>query len=489
MVCTKSLIQRFMPWILASMSGLLYGRTQFFGPYCGWISLTPLLLAILIEPKKHVFKYSLLSGLFFSFHVNGFFLYGGLTYWSAALYLSLTHALYGYFTAYTYRTFNFKHFFIVSISLWILKEYLSTKTFVSLPNGLAHSVIEFTIVLQIASLFGSYGISLLLIMVNTFLALLFYYLIYNSENLLFKKQVKFSFIITLCFLIFVLSYGYIRLNNPIKSYLTNRVLVVQSGMSNKIKQLDNKEFYSGSIMKSIYYFMTKKDLDFNPDIVVWPETALTGYLISEKTFLKDLLNILNKNKAVLISGTKRADLKTGNHNSAVLISPFEKKVQYYDKQILATPTEMEFVKGQNIEPFIYNNNRLGVAICLEAAYPEVLRSHTNAGSNVLFVLSNDAGFRNSPIYRYQIRQSLLRAVENGRFLVRASQAGISAIISPYGQYLNKMELFESGTIKGKVGLIKHLTFFTRFGYILPLFFLCLTFIILIIYIAGKQKIK
>jgi apolipoprotein N-acyltransferase len=77
--------------------------------------------------------------------------------------------------------------------------------------------------------------------------------------------------------------------------------------------------------------------------------------------------------------------------------------------------------------------RAGVFICIEAAYPSIARRFTNEGADVLINISNDGYLGPTAVMRQHLANAVFRAVENGRPLLRVTNTGISAFITPRGE--------------------------------------------------------
>ena len=81
-------------------------------------------------------------------------------------------------------------------------------------------------------------------------------------------------------------------------------------------------------------------------------------------------------------------------------------------------------------------HRLGILICFENVFPELSRKRVKEGAEVLIVLTNDAWFGTSSALPQHFYQSVLRAVENRRFVIQVSNTGLSGLIDPYGRVLS-----------------------------------------------------
>ncbi|MHC9038052.1 nitrilase-related carbon-nitrogen hydrolase, partial [Cobetia marina] len=108
-------------------------------------------------------------------------------------------------------------------------------------------------------------------------------------------------------------------------------------------------------------------------------------------------------------------------------------------------------------------------ICYEIVYPELVRQRA-LSSTVLLTVSNDTWFGHSigPLQHLQMAQ--IRALENGRFLLRATSNGVTAIISPQGEIIARAPQFEEATVTGDIRLQLGMTPWMRFG-LLPIWIL------------------
>lgn len=113
-----------------------------------------------------------------------------------------------------------------------------------------------------------------------------------------------------------------------------------------------------------------------------------------------------------------------------------------------------------------------MAICYEIVYPDLVRSQA-AQADVLLTISNDSWFGRSigPLQHLQMAQ--MRALENGRYVLRGTNNGVTAIIDPQGRVQARLPQFESGVLRGEYHTMSGTTPFTRFGHAPLLVVLCL----------------
>ena len=107
--------------------------------------------------------------------------------------------------------------------------------------------------------------------------------------------------------------------------------------------------------------------------------------------------------------------------------------------------------------------RTGVAICYEVVYPWIAREFTARGAELLTTITNDAWFGRSSAPYQHFEQASVRAVEQGRYLVRAANTGISGVVDPYGRTLQTSALFEEAALTADVRLIEERTIYSYLG--------------------------
>ena len=228
-----------------------------------------------------------------------------------------------------------------------------------------------------------------------------------------------------------------------------------------------------------YERLTQRAYATGADLVVWPETALRVPVLRRPELRHRLLPGPN-DRSVLIAGLPTNDANGQRHNAALAIAPGGVVLDGYHKVRLVPNHEAEYTPGIAWSPLRTPVASVGVMICLESVYPQSARELTQKGAELLLVLSNDAGFRNTPISRHMTHRSIVRAVENGRWLLRVGQAGISALIDPTGRVHARLPLFKPALLRGQVRLRRDLTPFARWGNV------CVLLIIAALAVVGLR---
>ena len=113
-----------------------------------------------------------------------------------------------------------------------------------------------------------------------------------------------------------------------------------------------------------------------------------------------------------------------------------------------------------------NDHPVSVAICYEVVYPALVRRFVNRGSELLTTITNDAWFGATSAPHQHFAQAAMRAVEEGRYLVRSANTGISGIVDPYGRVVEKSDIFQQAVLVGEARFLRASTFYARHGDIL-----------------------
>jgi apolipoprotein N-acyltransferase len=122
-----------------------------------------------------------------------------------------------------------------------------------------------------------------------------------------------------------------------------------------------------------------------------------------------------------------------------------------------------FDAGDTVTLLPLGSHRVSTAICYEIIYPELVRQFVAEGSELLTTITNDSWFGRSSAPYQHFEQASLRAIEEGRYLVRSANTGVSGIVDPYGHVLQRSDIFQPALIVGDVRLLKTPTIYARIG--------------------------
>jgi len=213
-------------------------------------------------------------------------------------------------------------------------------------------------------------------------------------------------------------------------------------------------------------------------LVIWPELPAPLYYYDDPEFREATSQIARHHGYFLFSTVAY----TPTHqpmNSAVLLGPDGLELGRYDKIDLVpfgefvpplfffvnriTQEAGDFIPGHDIKILPAAGHRLGVFICYESAFPDLVRQFTRQGADVLVNLSNDAYFGRSDAREQHLELVRMRAVENRRFLIRSTNNGITAVIDPSGRITSRLPSYEQLGALMNYGTVQGTTFYARHG--------------------------
>ncbi len=126
-----------------------------------------------------------------------------------------------------------------------------------------------------------------------------------------------------------------------------------------------------------------------------------------------------------------------------------------------------FAPGQTLTVFRVREGAFTTGICYEAVFPELSREAVQRGSQLLTSITNDAWFGRSSAPWQHLAMARMRSVETGRYLARAANTGVSAIVDPYGRVVQATPLFEEAVSVGEVRFLDGTTLYVRIGDVVP----------------------
>jgi apolipoprotein N-acyltransferase len=123
----------------------------------------------------------------------------------------------------------------------------------------------------------------------------------------------------------------------------------------------------------------------------------------------------------------------------------------------------EFKAGESREALRAGEIPLGIFICYESVFPDEVRQFAHNGAQVFVNISNDGWYGDSGAYAQHLNQTRMRAIENQRWILSATDTGVTASIDPYGRTVARLPRKERGTLVAPYALTSVTTFYTRHG--------------------------
>jgi apolipoprotein N-acyltransferase len=491
------------------MTALAFPKTELF--YLGWVSLIPLIFLLIKTKPVKGFIMGLISGFCF-YAVLLYWIpavpihYGGLSlglsvliYVLLALLLALFWGLFGLMVSF-FSVHIPKLTFILIPFVWMSLEFIMTYLFTGFPWGLlGASQYKNIYFIQFASLTGVYGLSFVLVLFQSLLV--------------FSTKIKQKFILVLISLSLALIFhagGFLSLKKtpPSKESFTASLIQGNTPAST--------DFSTQPLEKTFKMFQKHVSLSGQAyknggEMIIWPELSVPLCFSCQfepyNEFSKQLLQFSEATGCTLLVGTSEISYVDQNpyfYNAAVCVHP-DASLSYYYKMHLVpfgeyTPYKKifsfiskfthavgELTPGEKHKLHRFKNIPFGSPICYEIIFPSLVRKFVKMGAEFLVTITNDGWYGTSAAPYQHFSLAVLRAVENRRYLLRSATTGISGIVDPYGRVIEKSKLHTTTFINADITPQKSLTFYTKYGDLLPCTGLTLWFIFLILCFVKRKK--
>ncbi|MGB9710365.1 MAG: apolipoprotein N-acyltransferase [Thermodesulfovibrio sp.] len=505
------LIKTIKKYFLSALSA--FALVLSFAPFnlffLAWFSFLPFFFFLnRAQDYKTVFKGGLIFG-FFYFLGNIYWIYHSLYYYGSVPLLlsyfivgllSLYLALYPAFFSLIYKTLlknNLPTSFYAPF-IWVSLEVLRSYLFTGFPWAvIGYSQYKFLIISQIADITGIYGISYLVVLFNCFIFDLWSFKEKKAQYpLLSYIPSIINIIMVLIIFVFCIGYGIKKLYEPVSGRQFKAAIIQGS-----IPQNEKWDFNKVNGILNIYKDLTIKAKAYNPQLVVWPETAVPFVFEKNKYFTSDLINFVKQQNIYLLFGSIMERQKDNYTNSAVLIDPNGTIAYYYDKIHLVPFGEYvplrkilffinkltvgigDYKPGDSYTVAITPFGRFATLICYESIFPGQVRKFYQKGGQFIVNITNDGWFGNTGGPYQHFSMAVFRAIENRKPLIRAANSGISGFIDSKGRIINKTALFERTYLVEDIQGDEKLSFYTKYGDIFAYF--CIVFSL--IFVIGNVR--
>ena len=367
-------------------------------------------------------------------------------------------------------------------ALWIIFEWSQTLTWFGVPFvWLAVSQQTLLPVIQSASLFGSLFVDFIIVTVNSLLAFSFFYGEIYGKKRIFAVLAAAIFIFNSVFGIVKIIYNSQRCTGE-----TVKVAVIQGNISS----IDERDDMRYGDIRVLYIDLCENAVKSGAQLIVIPESALPAYFNLNKDKLSTFRSFAMEYDVTIILGgyykQYHSDGSEAPSNAMYCINPdgsvgdtpyIKRKLVPFGEYIPMRPvietllpmlTSISMLsddagKGKDsaLHETIYG--KISSLICYDSIYPLMAREAVNDGAKLLTVSTDDSWFEDSPEIYIHLGHSVLRAVECGRYLARAANTGVSAIISPVGEILADIDADEQGFVSFEVGFLDDVTLYSVVG--------------------------
>ncbi len=490
--------------ILSGITGVLFAVT-FMVPYSGvisWFLLIPLLIAIRDKSPTGALALGTLAGtvtnsLGFYWLTGTLSRFGGFPLPLSLVLLLVLSAFTGLsFGVFTYLTTKLRLLtkrgipsLLAIASIWTSIEFLFPFLF---PYTIANPQANFPLIIQVSDLFGIYAVGFLIVLVNITLMRTYTYI--KEQNAAPYSELIFSFILiaaTVC-------YGFwsMKTENKLISDAPKLSVGLVQANFDFFEKVENNQDLIAKRHKSMSEALNP------PDLIIWPETAIQAWVPTTSDQLIDRGNIAVPNipgTYFLVGGLSFETNSDGSgeinlnnikkYNTAFLTDSSGNILGRYHKIKLLlfgeylpfsniipslqklSPASGDFIPGEKLTLFEIKEKGLRIAplICYEDIIPSFSRKFAAEGANLIVNITNDAWFGRTYAPYQHLLVSIPRSVETRRYLIRATNTGISAIIDPLGNVVEKTDIFKETTLEGKVAILDTKnTLYTRIGDLFPL---------------------
>lgn len=497
----------------ASISGvmLFLSFPRYGSGYLAWVALVPLFWAL---KDIRQLRYGLLLGF-----ITGIISHIGLIYWIVYVVVNYGHLpiylgiiimllLAAYLSLYTavfaagivLSRGKFALYCIAPV-LWVCLEYGKSYLLTGFPwENLGYSQYLNRYIIQSADIFGVYGLSFIIVLVNITL----FEVVFNKTKRVFLPA-GVAVLVVAC----VIIYGIGRLtqiDNILKELPDKEISLIQGNIDQSIKW--NERFQKSTV--NIYEQLSLQNTKTDEGIIVWPETALPFNYQDANEFRKQVTEIPLKTKRWFIFGSTSYEKSKGDinfFNSAYLLTPAGEIKSKYNKVHLVPYGEYvplrnvfpfvkkltegmgDFTAGAGYYPLDIDNKKVGILICYEGILPEAARIYKNRGAELLVNITNDAWFGATSAPFQHFSMTIFRAVENRLYLARAANTGISAVINPKGEIVDRTDIFKQSVLKSHIKYSQIKTIYAKFGDILVYICFILLCVYFILMVRKKEKEK
>ena len=233
-----------------------------------------------------------------------------------------------------------------------------------------------------------------------------------------------------------------------------------------------------------YLNMTRRAIGEGAQVVLWPESSTPFYFEEDRPGAEQVRAIARDTKVAILVGSDQIDRSTPPtryYNAAFLVRPDGSTGAVYRKMHLVPFGEYvplkrllffvaplveavsDFSPGEGAVLLPIRGHLMSTAICYEIVYPDLVRGTVAGGSELLTTITNDAWFGHTSAPYQHFAQASMRAIENGRYLVRSANTGISGIVDPYGRVRARTDIFQQAVVVGEARFVRSATIYSRLG--------------------------
>jgi apolipoprotein N-acyltransferase len=378
-------------------------------------------------------------------------------------YLSLYPALLAFVYQRLFANKGILVFVIVMPTLWVLSEWFRSSIFTGFPwLNIGYSQID-TPISSLAPVLGQYGVSWFTALVSAILVALY----------LTSRMAK----ITLVGVMFITWLGLNALSGIQWTTDKNRdisVALVQGAIPQEMKWKPEQR------QKTLDLYLSLSEEYQDSQLIIWPETAIPVLHHQAQEFINAMVSIAKSQNRDYVVGIPFKDLDSNKFYNGITVIGSSNDNYYkqhlvpfgeylpFDKwlrpvlELMKIPMS-DFSSGASKKPVIRAaDETIGVSICYEDVFGEEIIAALPEAT-ILINISNDAWFGDSIAPHQHLQMARMRALETGRYMLRSTNTGVSAIINEKGLIIASSPQFIPHVTSDKVKTFEGLTPYARFG--------------------------
>lgn len=397
---------------------------------CGvaiWLALIPSLFLVFKYNFKDVWWSALLTSVLVPTFLTWFVaIFDPWYFFYAILYIGSFYWLFFLVVSLTFHKVNYPQKVFIPPIVWLLFTFLY-----SLMPGRVHwwfDIGDMQPMLYPVALFSGYGITFFVILMNSLLAA---YLVDKKKKLVYTAA--------MLVLILVASFGYSTFAQPAGNKKI-KIAIIQGNFS---EDWAWRTAHVDSDVLDRYRKLTADAAKEYPDIIIWPEYAIPKDLLLHKDLYEKVSSIAKEAKANLVVGTlvnapKVDPQKNYEWDTALVFSRQGDLIGRYDS-IAPFPFKNWVIAGKELPIIETDVGKFGISMCYEEFLPSIAREYAKSGAQFLISLANDSPINNENAMKSKSWHARTRASENGSYLLRAANTGLTQVINPYGKVVASLE--------------------------------------------------
>jgi apolipoprotein N-acyltransferase len=401
-----------------------------------------------------------------------------LAMFALVLYMAAYPALFGAATGYAVRRLGSRGLMMAPLA-WVALEYLREFVLGGFPwIPLGSAIVDLLAVAQLASVTGVYGVSLLLATLAVIIALA---ITGRGRDRLVAAAAG------VALLTGVSTWGALRVREG-HLVRTGDPATISLIQANVLQEEKWDRSRSGEIVAR-YLAMSRQAAAEGADVIMWPESATPFYFDEDPVAAAVVRRMVSEIGRPLLFGTDEIERGLGGpdryYNSAFMLDsggataavyrkiklvPFGEFVPLKSLLFFVGPlidSVSDFSPGLTVTMLPMGEHMASTAVCYEVVYPKLAREAVLRGAELLTTITNDAwyGYSSAPYQHFEMAR--MRAIEQGRYLARAANTGISGIVDPYGRVTLKSAMFERQILHGRIRFLRERTVYARIGDVVP----------------------